>query len=115
MNVNQLLATAVATLTLATARAETVWLDDLDLHAVSQGWGEPHKNQSVDGHKLTIAGQPFERGLGTHAESIPSVPLSQAPTKFSATVGVDSEVSNPQASIEFSVEGDGKILWQSGV
>jgi alpha-galactosidase len=34
---------------------------------------------------------------------------------FSASVGVDSEVTNADASVEFFVIGDGKTLWQSGV
>jgi len=95
--------------------AATVWLDDLDVSLTSQGWGEPHKNQSVDGHPLTIAGQTFTHGLGTHAESILYVNLKGAAQTFSANVGVDAEVANPAASIEFMVSGDGKILWRSGM
>src|SRR5882724_9279231 len=95
--------------------AATIWLDDLELGATSQGWGEPHKNQSVDGHGLNIGGSSFARGLGTHAESILYINLNNAAQTFSASVGVDSEVSSPAASVEFKVLGDGKILWQSGV
>ncbi len=99
-----------------TVSAQTVWLDDLNLNAASQGWGQPHKNQSVDGHPLTIAGKTFARGFGTHAESILSVNLDGAASKFSASVGVDDEVNgNPAASVQFIVIGDGKTLWQSGV
>ena len=77
--------------------AQTVWLDDLNLGAATQGWGEPHKNQSVDGHPLTIGGQTFERGFGTHAESILSINLNGGAQKFSASVGVDDEVNrNPR-------------------
>ena len=47
--------------------AETVWLDDLNLAAATQGWGEPQKNKSVDGKPLAIGGQAFTRGCGTHA------------------------------------------------
>ncbi|MBN2354583.1 NPCBM/NEW2 domain-containing protein, partial [candidate division KSB1 bacterium] len=54
----------------ANARSsDTLWIADLNLHAVDQGWGEPGRNQSVDGHPLTIAGRVFLRGLGTHAVS----------------------------------------------
>ena len=99
----------------ASAGAATVWLDDLDVSVTTQGWGDPHKNQSVDGHGLSIGGQSFAHGLGTHAESILYVSLNNGARSFSASVGVDGEVSNPQASIEFFVLGDGKVLWQSGV
>jgi len=103
-------------LTAQTVPAQTVWLDELNLANASQGWGEPHKNQSVEGHALTIAGKTFARGFGTHAESVLSVNLDGAATKFSARVGVDDEVNrNPAASVEFIVIGDGKTLWQSGV
>ncbi|HXR05896.1 MAG TPA: NPCBM/NEW2 domain-containing protein, partial [Candidatus Acidoferrum sp.] len=56
--------------------AENVWLDDLNLAAATQGWGQPRKNLSVDGHALTVGGKTFQRGFGTHAESILSVNLN---------------------------------------
>lgn len=99
----------------AKTSAATVWLDDLDVSLTTQGWGDPHKNQSVDGHGLTIGSQTFAHGLGTHAESNLYVNLKNAVQTFSASVGVDGEVSSPAASVEFFVLGDGKILWQSGV
>jgi alpha-galactosidase len=99
----------------ASIPAVTVWLDDLDTSVTTQGWGEPHKNQSVDGHGLVIGGHTFAHGLGTHAESILYINLKNTAQIFSASVGVDNEVSNSPASIEFSVLGDGKPLWQSGV
>jgi alpha-galactosidase len=95
--------------------AATVWLDDLDLNAVSQGWGDPHKNLSVGNHELSINGQKFKRGLGTHAISTLYVQLKGSAESFSASVGVDSEINSPEASVEFFVIGDGKTLWHSGV
>lgn len=96
--------------------AETVWLDDLDLTGASQGWGDPHKNHSVEGHALAIGGKTFERGFGTHAESNLRLKLNGGGQKFSASVGIDDEVrGNRAASVEFFVIGDGKMLWQSGV
>ncbi len=95
--------------------AATVWLDDLDVSPTIQGWGDPHKNKSLDGHGLNIGGQSFEHGLGTHADSILYINLTNAAKTFSASVGVDDEVSKSPASVEFLVLGDGKILWQSGV
>ena len=96
--------------------AETVWLDDLNLTSATQGWGEPHKNKSVEGHPLTIGGKEFARGFGTHAESSLQINLGGGAQKFSASVGVDDEVNkNPASSVEFIVRGDGKVLWRSGV
>ena len=106
----------LAAFTTGIASAETVWLDQLDVHSATQGWGEPHKNQSVGGHPLAIGGKKFERGFGTHAESILHIKLDGGATSFSARVGVDDEVNkNPASSVEFFVLGDGKDLWHSGV
>jgi len=96
--------------------AETVWLDQLDVRSAMQGYGEPHKNKSVDGNALTIGGKVFQRGFGTHAESVLHVNLGGGAQKFTATVGVDDEVNgNAASSVEFFVIGDGKTLWSSGV
>jgi alpha-galactosidase len=106
-------------LTLATAHlavANTVWLDELKLSNTTQGWGEPNKNQSVEGHPLSIGGETFKRGLGTHAVSTLKINLGGHAQSFSARVGVDAEVKDhPVASVEFFVIGDGKTLWQSGL
>jgi len=106
----------LAALTAGVVSAETVWLDKLDLHAATQGWGERHANQSVEGHPLTIAGQIYQHGFGTHAESTLNINLDGGAQAFSASVGVDDEVNkNPASSVEFSVSGDGKVLWKSGL
>src|ERR1035441_6389272 len=107
---------SLAALATGVVSAETVWLDQLDVRSATQGWGEPHKNKSVDDHPLTIGGKQFERGFGTHAEGTLRVNLDGGAQKFSARVGVDDEVNkNPASSVEFIVRGDGKALWQSGV
>src|ERR1039457_4060753 len=107
---------SLAVLTTGIVSAETVWLDQLDIRGATQGWGEPHKNKSVEGHALTIGGKQFERGFGTHAESLLHINLGGGALKFTASVGVDDEVNkNPASSVEFFVIGDDKELWHSGV
>ena len=107
---------SLAALTTGIVRAETVWLDDLNLSSATQGWGDPQKNKSVEGHALTIGGKTFERGFGTHAESLLKINLGGDAQSFSASAGVDDEVDkNPASSVEFIVIGDGKELWKSGV
>ena len=49
--------------------AQTYELGSLELQSLTQDWGEPHSNKSVDGRELSIGGRKFERGLGTHAVS----------------------------------------------
>ena len=110
------LALGLSLATTGIASAETVWLDQLDVRSATQGWGEPHRNKSVEGHPLTIAGKQFERGFGTHAESVLHIALDGGAQKFSANVGVDDEVNrNPASSVEFIVIGDGREIWKSGV
>ncbi len=94
---------------------QTVWLDALPMDGVTQGWGVPKANQSVQEKPLSIAGKTYARGLGTHATSRCALELSGGSDRFSAFVGVDDEVVEKAASIEFVVKGDRKTLWRSGV
>ncbi|HEY3915611.1 MAG TPA: NPCBM/NEW2 domain-containing protein [Verrucomicrobiae bacterium] len=94
--------------------AETIRLDQLEIDRTQQDYGDPHRDRSVDNHPLTIGSQHFDHGLGTHANSTLYIAVNGA-TKFSATVGVDGEVTSREASIEFFVTTAGKELWRSGV
>jgi alpha-galactosidase len=94
---------------------ETVVLSSLDLSKMQQDWGSPGVNRSVDGHELSIAGRKFSQGVGTHANSLFRIDLKRGTTRFQAWVGVDDEVNDPRASVEFQVVADKKVLWRSGV
>lgn len=96
------------------AAAETVWLDSLDLASMHQGWGKPHKNQSVTGQPLLIGGTKFEHGVGTHAPGYYVVDLHGEATKFIASVGLDDDV-NGRGSVVFQLQADGKTVYDSGV
>ncbi|KAA8482450.1 alpha-galactosidase [Arcticibacter tournemirensis] len=96
-------------------KAQTVWLDELDLSVATQGFGLPGKNKSVDGKPITIAGKTFERGFGTHSVSSLFIQLDGKATLFTAQVGIDDEVTGHQPAAEFQVVGDGKVLWESGI
>lgn len=95
--------------------AQIVWLDQLDLSATTQGYGTPKKNKSVDGKKMTIGGKTFERGFGTHAESLLFIQLDGKAKLFTAQVGIDDEMEGHEPAVEFIVIGDGKKLWSSGI
>jgi alpha-galactosidase len=95
------------------AGADTIRLDQLDIGNTREDYGHPHANKTVNGHPLTIGGTSFEHGLGTQANSFLDIALNGA-TQFSASVGVDNEITNQRACVEFFVTCDGKILWQSG-
>ncbi|WP_372776168.1 NPCBM/NEW2 domain-containing protein [Mangrovibacterium sp.] len=97
------------------ASSQTVWLDELDLSTVTQGYGIPSKNKSLDGNTMSIAGKTYNRGFGTHAESLLTILLNGKATEFKAEVGIDDEVKGQRPAAEFIVNGDGKQLWSSGV
>ena len=100
---------------LVSANAAMVRLDELDLTAMTVGWGKPQPNLSVTQKPLAIGGVMFEHGVGTHAESEVTIQADGKATWFTAKVGVDDHASNTIASVEFLVFGDGRELWRSGV
>ncbi len=95
--------------------AQTVWLDQLDLTTATQGYGTPSRNKTVDGKPLTIAGETFERGFGSHSESSLTILLEGKATLFTAKVGIDDEVKGQKPAAEFIIYGDNKKIWSSGV
>jgi alpha-galactosidase len=95
--------------------AATVSLDELDLTAMTAGWGQAQKNLSITQKPLSLGGTLFERGVGTHAESDFVIQLDGKALSFSAKVGVDDNAGSDNAALEFSLNGDGRELWRSGV
>jgi len=97
------------------APINSVWVDRLDLSCVSSDWSTPKANRSIDGNPIRIGGKAFRHGIGTHANSRMVVNLFGEAVRFRALVGLDSEMKGSAGSIEFTVSGDGKPLWKSGV
>ena len=95
--------------------AATVWLNDLDVSSTMQDWGTVQTNKSVAGHTLSVGGTKFDHGVGTHAQSTLYLSIKEGTKNFSGSVGVDDEVAPNTGSVEFSLVGDGGILWHSGV
>jgi alpha-galactosidase len=96
------------------APANSVSLETLDLSKITQGFGSPGMDKSVDGNPLTLGGVVYPHGIGTHAESVFVINLHGAATQFTATVGVDDEALK-KGSVAFSVSVDGKTVAQTGV
>jgi len=95
------------------SRAEELPLTKLKLSGMSTGWGAARSDRSVDGNALSIGGKSFASGVGTHAVSEMVLQRNGA-TRFQASVGVDDEVGE-KGTVVFSVYGDDKELWASGV
>jgi alpha-galactosidase len=112
---NLILVIALTFMGIGQLSAQTVWLDQLDLSAATQGYGTPKKNKSVDGKTITIGGRTFEHGFGTHAESYLAIQLNNKATSFTAQVGIDDEIKGQQPAVEFVLYGDGRKLWSSGI
>lgn len=103
----------LAVLGRALAAPDTVWISSLDLSQVVQGWGQPQVDKSVTGTPLSIAGQKFAHGLGTHADSLLRLDLHGRAKRFSAFVGVDDNAHTSPEGIVFKVTGDKGLLFQS--
>ena len=86
------LASAVALLSqCAAAENVTYHLEDLDLSTMTKGSNAVNKNQSTDGKPLTINGEVYEKGVGTHAESHYVIYLNGKGVSFKAKGGLDDE------------------------
>ncbi len=82
---------------------------------MTQGWGQPHLDKSVSEKPLSMAGTVFPQGVGTHAPSRLWINLGGGSSKFLASVGVDDGALNHPGSIDFTIYGDSKKLWKSGI
>lgn len=98
---------------LAAPNSQNVMLSDLDLSVIEQGYGQPQKNRSISQAPLSIAGQKFEHGVGTHAPSAMFIDLHGA-DHFTANVGVDDGAGKAGTGVAFRIFADGKSLFGSG-
>jgi hypothetical protein len=62
---------------------------------------------NVDGHPLRLAGQSYDRGLGTQSRTLLAYRLAPEDRRFQALVGVDDS-AGPLGSVVFRVLVDGK-------
>ena len=91
-----------------TPPADAIWLDSLDLSKAVQGWGSPMTALSIDKNPLTLGGQAYRHGFGTHTRGELWIDLKGAATRFVAAVGVDDEVATKGQAI-FEVWVDGRL------
>ncbi|MDX2109704.1 MAG: NPCBM/NEW2 domain-containing protein [Verrucomicrobiota bacterium] len=66
-----------------------LWLEELDLTEVSQGYGEAKAREGMTGAPITIGGRKFEHGVGIHTISRFTVHLHGQASRFLAMVGLD--------------------------
>ena len=97
-----------------TCLADEIFLDDMNLMGISTGWGIPMKNKNVSGQTLRLGGKTYQRGVGTHADSVAKINLHGTAIRFKSLIGVDDNRKNTPASVEFVIHGDNEILYKSG-
>lgn len=91
-----------------------VALSELDLTLLDQDWSTAKRDRSVTGKPLNIDGETFAHGIGTHSNSLLILWLDRGARRFQAKFGVDDGAGS-SASVRFSVHGDGRELWNSGI
>ncbi len=80
----------------------------------SQGWGNLHANESVEGKPLTIDGLSYKEGLGTHAPSETVYSLKGKYSTLRMVIGLDDESLCSEGAI-VEIDGDGRNLFTSPV
>ncbi|MDR2764433.1 MAG: NPCBM/NEW2 domain-containing protein, partial [Tannerella sp.] len=93
---------------------QEVELNSLDLTAFSSGWGETKGNLSISGVPLSIAGQTYDQGVGTHAGSEAHIRLDGRKGRFTALAGVDDHAGEA-ASVVFYVFTNRGVAFRSSV
>lgn len=99
----------------ALAMSETTELSSLELTGIKQGYSEPQADASIVGTPITIAGQNFERGVGTHAPSTWTLPLQKQGRRLVGHVGLTDSPGNEIGTCEFIVREQSRVIWRSGV
>ncbi len=99
----------------STEAVKWTWLDEMDVSWIECGWGSAQKNKSVGQNPITIGGQTYDRGIGTHANSRMEIDLSGKAVWFEAMVGVNDSVPSNRGSVQFEVVADGKSVWKSEI
>ena len=109
-------ASNTASTTTFAAGTVTTYLSDLQWVSATTGYGTIHKDASINGNPLTLRGNVYAKALGTHASSTIVYNLGGNYSTFISAVGIDDEENAVgSGSVDFTVMGDGKVLFDSGV
>jgi alpha-galactosidase len=100
-------------LSLFSSISTTVWLDELKIKSFSEGIPAVMPRTTAAGDSMRMKGKYFSRGVGAQAISVMAFYLNGHARQFSAVVGADDS-GNKNASVQFYVIGDRKILFASG-
>lgn len=88
--------------------------DDFTVVRSMQSWGELRHDKSVSQAPLSIAGNRFEHGLGTHADSFIRLRIDKPGRTFSGACGIDDSGGHGGRAT-FRIRDDaGQVLFESG-
>ncbi len=99
-----------------TPPANTTYISALTWTSATVGYSTIKKDASINGNTITLRGQTYLNGIGTHAASTITYNLNGLYNEFTSDVGIDDEViaEGGLGSVDFQVVGDGKTLYDSG-
>lgn len=91
----------------------TVWVDDLDVVAFSEGIRPVKAKANYLKDTIRIGGVKYERGFGSITTAVFPFLLNGNALRFMAEVGSDDQ-ANKDVPVKFFVVGDEKVLFESG-
>lgn len=95
-------------------RADTLWLQRINLEKVTQDWNLPQTYLPLKENPLMIGGQLFRFGMATHTEGVFEFDLKGGAQKFHAVVGLD-DASDRNSTVLISLLADDKLVFKSPV
>jgi alpha-galactosidase len=95
-------------------KADTLWLQRIDLSRVTQDWELPETKLPLKENSLTIGDQLFKYGMATRTEGLFKFDFKGDAQRFHAIVGLD-DASDKNSSVLFSVSADDREVFRSPV
>ncbi|MFO0941259.1 MAG: PVC-type heme-binding CxxCH protein [Pirellulales bacterium] len=93
--------------TLTAPGKQPVDLTTLNWKSAETQWGEVRKGQNAGGGPLSVAGKPYQRGIGTHANSLIEFDLPAGYEQFEVLCGLDNggtdQPGGPGSSVQFQI------------
>jgi len=89
-----------------------LYLDELNISLIRQGFAKPQARKSVSENPIQINNKKFERGVGTHAWSEIVISLQKSAKKFTAEVAITDDAPGVGVT-EFICIVDQKVVWKS--
>jgi len=98
---------------LADNAGHVIRVSDLDITQMTAGWGTLRPNRSIADKPLSIRGQGYAHGIGTHAPSKMRIKLGTQGDRFTCVAAMDDSAEG-HGQVRFVVVADGRPIWDSG-